>query len=40
MTNCCWYETNFSTLCRYAKNLLSHIIYDPEAEVTRLLQRS
>jgi O-antigen/teichoic acid export membrane protein len=38
MTNCCWYDTNFSTLCRYAKNLLKHVVYDPEAEVTRLLQ--
>ncbi|MGA8149639.1 MAG: oligosaccharide flippase family protein [Terriglobales bacterium] len=38
MTSCCWYETTFSTLCRYGTNLLKHLVYDPEAEVTRLLQ--
>ncbi len=40
MGDCCWYETNFATLCRYAKNLLKSVVHDPEAEVTRLLQKS
>ncbi len=40
MGDCCWYETNFATLCRYAKNLLKSLVHDPEAEVMRLLQKS
>lgn len=40
MTRCCWYETNFATLCRYAANLLRHCTHDPGSEVTRLLQRT
>jgi hypothetical protein len=40
MTNCCWYETNFATLCRYATNLLRHLAHDPQSEVARLLERS
>jgi hypothetical protein len=37
MTECCWYNTNFSTLCRYAKNVLAHALRNPEAELARLL---
>ena len=40
MTECCWYRTNVATLFRYGTNLLTHAIHDPEAELTRLLQRS
>jgi O-antigen/teichoic acid export membrane protein len=40
MTECCWYQTNMATLFRYGTNLLTHAAHDPEAELTRLLQRS
>ena len=40
MTRCCWYETNFATLCRYATNLLRSLAKNPESEVARLLQKS
>lgn len=38
MTECCWYNTNFMTLLRYTRNVLTHVVYDPEAELARLLQ--
>jgi hypothetical protein len=40
MTECCWYTTNFGTLCRYGKNVLMHLVRDHEAELERLLQRA
>jgi len=40
MTQCCWYNTNFSTLCRYAKNMLAHTIRNPETELARLLEQT
>jgi O-antigen/teichoic acid export membrane protein len=40
MTQCCWYKTNLATLMRYGTNLVRHAIYDPEAELTQLLQSS
>jgi len=40
MAECCWYETNFSTLCRYGANRLTNLVHDPEAELERLLQSS
>jgi O-antigen/teichoic acid export membrane protein len=40
MTECCWYETNLSTLFWYGTNLLRHLVHDPEAELERLLQGS
>jgi hypothetical protein len=40
MTECCWYRTNVATLFRYGTNLLTQAVQDPEAELTRLLQRS
>ena len=40
MTECCWYETNFATLCRYGANRLANLVYDAEAELERLLQSS
>jgi hypothetical protein len=38
MGECCWYNTNLVTLTRYAKNVLAHMVRDPEAELARLLQ--
>ncbi len=38
MRECCWYNTNLVTLTRYAKNVLTHVVRDPEAELARLLQ--
>jgi O-antigen/teichoic acid export membrane protein len=40
MTKCCWYETNFATLCRYGANRLTNLVHDAEAELERLLQSS
>jgi O-antigen/teichoic acid export membrane protein len=38
MTECCWYNTNFMTLLRYTRNVLTHAVRDPEAELSRLMQ--
>jgi O-antigen/teichoic acid export membrane protein len=38
MAECCWYNTNFMTLCRYGRNLLSQVVRDPKGELARLLQ--
>ena len=38
MSECCWYNTNFMTLLRYGRNVLTHVVRDPEAELARLLQ--
>ncbi len=38
MSECCWYNTNLVTLLRYGKNVVGHIVRDPEAELARLLQ--
>ncbi|HXZ79881.1 MAG TPA: hypothetical protein VEG30_08130 [Terriglobales bacterium] len=38
MRECCWYETNMTTLWRYAKNKVKHIPYDPESDINRMLQ--
>ncbi len=40
MMECCWYQTNFSTLLRYGTNLLRHAVRDPAEELDRLLQSS
>jgi O-antigen/teichoic acid export membrane protein len=40
MTECCWYNTNLITLFRYGRNLLTHVVRDPEGELMRLLQSS
>jgi hypothetical protein len=40
MTECCWYNTNLVTLFRYGKNVLAHVIYNPENELARLLQNT
>lgn len=38
MSECCWYNTNLVTLTRYARNVLTHLVRDPEAELARLLE--
>jgi len=38
MAECCWYNTNFVTLFRYATNVLAQVIRNPEAELARLLE--
>jgi len=38
MTECCWYQTNVTTLWRYAKNLVRYMPYDPETDIGRFLQ--
>jgi hypothetical protein len=38
MSECCWYNTNFVTLMRYGRNVLTHATRDPEAELARLFQ--
>jgi hypothetical protein len=40
MSECCWYNTNLVTLTRYAKNVLTHLIHDPEAELARLMENA
>jgi O-antigen/teichoic acid export membrane protein len=39
MRECCWYDTNFGTLFRYAKNMIVNALRNPEAELARLLQQ-
>ena len=38
MTECCWYETNVTTLWRYAKNRMRYMPYDPEIDIGRFFQ--
>jgi hypothetical protein len=38
MQECCWYNSNLVTLFRYGKNVLSHTVRNPEAELARLLR--
>jgi hypothetical protein len=40
MDQCCWYQTNLSTLLRYATNLLRNAMHNPEKELVQLLQKS
>ena len=37
MTECCWYNTNVTTLFHYGTNLARHIIRRPKAELARML---
>lgn len=37
MAKCCWYETNFPNLWRYAQNRFHNLFYDREADVRRVL---
>ncbi|MGC2183755.1 MAG: oligosaccharide flippase family protein [Terriglobales bacterium] len=38
MSECCWYETNVTTLARYGTNLVRYLVHDPREELERLLQ--
>ena len=38
MSECCWYETNVTTLARYGTNLVRYLVHDPQEELERLLQ--
>ncbi len=38
MSECCWYNTNFMTLFRYGRNVLTQVVRDPKAELARLLE--
>jgi O-antigen/teichoic acid export membrane protein len=40
MAECCWYQTDFSSLLRYGTHRLGHLVSDPEKELNRLLQRT
>jgi hypothetical protein len=40
MAQCCWYQTNVTTLLRYAQNMIRHFVHDPEQDLVRLLQRA
>ena len=39
MSRCCWYNTNFTTLTRYGRNLMTHVIRRPEAELKSLVEQ-
>src|SRR5262245_20885428 len=39
MGRCCWYKTNFLTLCRCLKNRIQHY-WDRDADVARLLEQT
>lgn len=38
MSECCWYNSNLVTLFRYGRNVITHAIRKPEAELARLLR--
>jgi O-antigen/teichoic acid export membrane protein len=40
MTDCCWYNTNLVTLFRYARNVMTQVVHNPEAELRSLLQNA
>ena len=40
MTDCCWYNTNLVTLFRYARNVLAHVMRNPEIELVRILEKA
>ena len=40
MTECCWYNSNLMTLFHYARNVLTHTVRNPEAELARLLRNA
>lgn len=39
MIRCCWYQTNFTTLCLYLKNLVRYFSYDPDSDIGRFQER-
>lgn len=38
MTECCWYNTNLTTLLRYGQNLLKHVVHRPKVDLARFLK--
>ena len=40
MTECCWYQTDFSSLWRYGKNRVRYLRHDHEGVIERMLQSS
>ncbi len=38
MTECCWYNSTLVTLFRYGRNVLTHALRNPEAELAQLLR--
>ena len=38
MSECCWYNSNLATLFHYGKNVLTHAMRNPEAELAQLLE--
>ena len=40
MSECCWYNSNLVTLFRYGRNVLTHAIRNPEADLARLLRNT
>jgi O-antigen/teichoic acid export membrane protein len=38
MNECCWYNTTFTTLFQYGRNVLARFVRNPESELLRLLQ--
>jgi hypothetical protein len=38
MTQCCWYQTDFSTLWRYARNFVTYFLDDHEVVIEQALQ--
>jgi len=39
MAECCWYETNFVNLARYARHRISNLFYDRDADISRVLSK-
>jgi O-antigen/teichoic acid export membrane protein len=37
MTECCWYNTNVTTLLHYGRNLVRHVVRRPKADLARIL---
>ena len=40
MTDCCWYQTDISSLWRYGKNRVRYLRHDQEGVIERMLQSS
>lgn len=38
MAECCWYNTNLTTLFRYGRNVLKHVVRRPKTDLVRILQ--
>jgi hypothetical protein len=38
MAQCCWYQTNLTTLLRYARNMMRQYVQGPEQDLARLLE--